>query len=174
VRTIGVVLAAPALDVKLRVAEREKPVLIETFVPQFAVETLDEGILDRLARLDEAELDAPVGGPRVEGAAPKLAPVVQREPHRLAARGDDGVEGRDDRHTRQRVRDGNRGRFMPRVIHDREAAEAASGGELITDEVDAPGVVRAAGRGTRGTATRFRWRRRTASPSSRYSRSTRL
>ena len=66
-----------------------------------------------------------------------------------AARGDDGVEGRDDRHTRQRVRDGNRGRFMPRVIHDREAAEAASGGELITDEVDAPGVVRARGDGPR-------------------------
>jgi len=45
VRSIGVVLPAPALDVKLGVAEGEKHVRIEAFVPQFAVDALDESVL---------------------------------------------------------------------------------------------------------------------------------
>lgn len=86
------------------------------------------------------------------------------------------AQGSDDRRGRERMRDRNPERFMHAVIHHRETAKAPTVRELVADEIDAPDGIRPRGDGsrTRGTARRFRWRRRTAKPSSRYNRSTRL
>ena len=141
-RPVGVVGPTPALDVKLGVGQGEKPILVEAFVAQLPVDACDVGVLHGLARLDEAELNPAIRGPRVERPTTKLTPVVQREPRRLAAHD-------DRRHARDGMRDPNGRRFVPGMIHDGEAAEAAAPGELIAHEVDAPRIVGAARHGTR-------------------------
>lgn len=50
--------------------------LVQAFIPEAAVEALDERVLDRLARLDEGERDAMLIGPLIHGFAAKLRPVV--------------------------------------------------------------------------------------------------
>lgn len=55
---VGVVAPAPALDEELRVAEREKPMLIQALVPQPAVEAFDVTVLNRFSRLNEEQFDA--------------------------------------------------------------------------------------------------------------------
>ena len=59
--------------------------LIEALVSVLAVEAFDERVLNRLSRLDEAELDAAIGRPCVSGTASKFTAVVQRQTHGLAA-----------------------------------------------------------------------------------------
>lgn len=88
----GVVFPPPAFDVELGVGEGDKPVGIEALVAHAAVEALDEAVLYRLAGLDEAEVDAAVSGPRIEGATAEFTPVVQRLDCRLAALRDHRVE----------------------------------------------------------------------------------
>ena len=95
-RAVGVVAPAPALDVELRIAEREKPVLIQALVAQPTVEAFDVTVLNRFAGLNEQQLDAVIRRPRIERATPKLAAIVEREAHRLAARRDHGVQRGDD------------------------------------------------------------------------------
>ena len=65
--TIRVVRAPPPLVVKLRVAKREEPVLVQAFVPEATVETLDVRVLHGFAGLDEVEFDAPIRRPRIKG-----------------------------------------------------------------------------------------------------------
>lgn len=75
-RQLGGVVAPPsplpASDSALRVGDTQKPVLIEPFVAQPAVEALDQGILNRVARPDELQVDAARAGPGTQGAALKL------------------------------------------------------------------------------------------------------
>ena len=52
---IGVVAASPPLDVKLRVPQREKPMLIQALVAEPAVEAFDVGVLDRFLAACPAE-----------------------------------------------------------------------------------------------------------------------
>lgn len=47
----GIVVAAPSFDLLAGVTQRAEPVQIEALVAQLAVQALDEGVLDRLARL---------------------------------------------------------------------------------------------------------------------------
>lgn len=52
-----VVLPAPLLDDLTRVLDTEKLVLVEALVEKLAVEALDEGIVFRLARAIEVQLE---------------------------------------------------------------------------------------------------------------------
>jgi len=45
-------MAPPRGDVVAGVAERPEPVQVQALVTELPVEALDEGVLDRLARLD--------------------------------------------------------------------------------------------------------------------------
>ncbi len=53
-----------------------KPVFVQALIPKLPIEALDVRVLDRLARADEAQLDAVRVRPRVERAPDKLRPVV--------------------------------------------------------------------------------------------------
>ncbi len=59
-RAFGVVVVAPSAYFLAGVAQRAEPVQVQAFVPELAVEALDEGVLNGLARFDEAR--APGGG----------------------------------------------------------------------------------------------------------------
>jgi hypothetical protein len=50
----GIVVHAPGLDDLARVSQAEEPVLVQALVAEQAIETLDVGILIRLARMPRA------------------------------------------------------------------------------------------------------------------------
>jgi len=65
---------------------------VQTLVARAAVEALDVGVLVRLARFDEMQVD-PVGvGPRVERPADELRTVVGDQHRRLSARVDQALQ----------------------------------------------------------------------------------
>src|SRR5208283_4661389 len=64
-----IVVVTPCLDGFARLGEREEDVLVEAFVAQAAIEALDEGVLQRLARLDVVPVEPP-GGPAQDYPAP--------------------------------------------------------------------------------------------------------
>src|SRR5438445_7344092 len=72
-RAVGpapIVIHPPVLDEPPSVSEGEKPMLVQALVSEPAVEALDEGVLNGLARLDEVQPHAPLIGPLVQ--APEL------------------------------------------------------------------------------------------------------
>ena len=65
----GIVVHAPGLDDLARVSQAEEPVLVQALVAEPAIETLDVGILIRLARVDEVQPNAAGVDPRIERPA---------------------------------------------------------------------------------------------------------
>src|SRR5512137_2990385 len=76
VRPFPIVFDSPPFDFASRVVKRDEDMLVQALLAQPAVEALDEGVLDRLARLDELQLNAALVGPLIEYAAGKFRPVV--------------------------------------------------------------------------------------------------
>src|ERR1051326_4770732 len=85
VRPFPVVFDSPSLDLAACVVERDEYVLVETLLPQPAIEALDEGVLDRFARLDELQLHSALVNPLIEHAAGKFRTVVGLYHSRQAA-----------------------------------------------------------------------------------------
>ena len=131
-RAIGVVALPPARDVKLGVTQREELVLIQTFVAQPTIETLDVTILRRLARLDEQQGDATIGRPRIERTTPEFAAIVEGQTHLLPAHGNRRFQRRNHGGARSTVRDIDRDELAGAAIHHGEAPKAQAVGELIT------------------------------------------
>lgn len=75
-RTALVVVPPPRLDLVPRVGQRQEPVRVQALVAQAAVERLDQGIVDRLARSGEVDLDPIQVGPLIKHATGKLRSVV--------------------------------------------------------------------------------------------------
>jgi hypothetical protein len=51
-----IVFLSPRLDDRLGFLQRQKPMLVQTFIAEFSVEAFAECILDRLARINEMQL----------------------------------------------------------------------------------------------------------------------
>ena len=68
-RPYPVVVLTPDLDFSPSVSQIGKPVGIQAFVAELAIEAFDEAVLDRLARADEVELDAAPVGPGIQRSA---------------------------------------------------------------------------------------------------------
>jgi hypothetical protein len=77
VRPLFIVLSSPGFNHELRFLQRQKPVLVETFIPKLAVEALDKRILHRLPRLNEVQVHPMLGGPGIQGRPGEFRPVVQ-------------------------------------------------------------------------------------------------
>ena len=71
-----VVVDPPLLDDPARIVERFEPVDVEAFVAELPVEALDVGVLVRLSRVDESQVDASLLGPPQEGPAGELRALV--------------------------------------------------------------------------------------------------
>ena len=101
-RARGVVVDAPSLDDAARLREPGEHMLVQTLVPQLAVEALHEAVLLRFAGRDVVPLDAVVLGPLEHGIAGELSAVVGDDHLRLATLGHDPIEHTGDPWTRQR------------------------------------------------------------------------
>ena len=97
--------------------------LVEAFIAQLAVERFDEGILDRLAGCDEAQLHATLVRPAQHRLAGQLRAVVGRDPSRVGTGfGSGHVEGARDADRRQRRVGFDRRRTFGELVDDREDA----------------------------------------------------
>src|SRR5262245_28597330 len=72
----AVVVGDPCRNLGLGVFEIEEQRLVQELVAHAAVEALDEGVLDRLARRNEVPVDAGVLAPGQHGVASELGAVV--------------------------------------------------------------------------------------------------
>lgn len=71
-----VVVGPPLVDFMSSIGQAQKPVLIEAAIAELAVEALDEGILCRLARLDEGQRDLPLTRPEEHRLAGQFGAVI--------------------------------------------------------------------------------------------------
>ena len=62
-RALGVVMVAPSADLFAGMTQGFEPVQVQAFVPELAVEALNEGVLDWLSGLDEPQPHAGPFGP---------------------------------------------------------------------------------------------------------------
>jgi hypothetical protein len=75
----------PGFDLSASVIATGVPVLVQAFVPEVAVETLDVGVLDRLAGPDEVQRDAALVGPDVGRLSVNSGPLSMTPNVRFAA-----------------------------------------------------------------------------------------
>ena len=75
-RPDGVVVVAPEGQLAAGIDQAVEELLVQAFVAQAAVETLDESVLLRLARIDVVPFDAVRVGPFQDGLAGELGSVV--------------------------------------------------------------------------------------------------
>jgi hypothetical protein len=85
VRPSDIVIQAPRLNRLLRIRQAHEPALVETLVAEPAIEALGEGVLNRLARLNEPERAAARVRPLIERFAGELRSVVANDRLRVAA-----------------------------------------------------------------------------------------
>src|SRR3954454_9299455 len=72
VRSIFVVVAPPVLDALTGISQRQEPRSVQALRSKTAVERLDIGVVGRLARSGEVDLDPVQVGPLVEHAPGEL------------------------------------------------------------------------------------------------------
>ncbi len=77
VRPLFIVLSSPGLNHKLRFLQRQKPVLVQTFIPKLAVEALNKRVLHRLPWLNEVQMHAVLHRPGIQGRPGEFRAVVQ-------------------------------------------------------------------------------------------------
>src|ERR1700677_5272273 len=69
----------PLRELGLRLFQRREPLDVEAFVAESAVEALDEPVLHRPSRTDEAELYTGLDGPGFHRAAGELTAIIQSD-----------------------------------------------------------------------------------------------
>lgn len=75
-RPFRIVFLPPGRNDFTSMPHRNKPMFIQAFIPKLAVETLDVGILLRLTRFNEVQLQSVCIGPGIEHLAGELGAVV--------------------------------------------------------------------------------------------------
>src|SRR5713101_8004653 len=111
---------------------------VEALEPELPVEALDEGVLIRLSRLNEPQLDAAPLGPGQKCSARELGAVVRDDGFRKRLSLGELFERPHDSRPADRRVDYRRRPLPCVVVHDREDAEAATRAELVGDEIDRP------------------------------------
>src|SRR5215212_4145826 len=111
---------------------------VETFVAQPSMKALDKGVLHRLAGFNEAQLDAPLVGPLIDGLASQLRSVIQDD--LIWGTALDGQPLQDPYHPSswQRGIDLDRQHLPGKDIHDREEPDPPTPGQGIAHEIDTP------------------------------------
>ena len=83
-RSVLVVIPSPGRNADSGFGQRTEPVLVEAFIPELAVDRLDEGILRGLARLNQLQFDVALIGPLIERLAGELGTLVGADRLRVA------------------------------------------------------------------------------------------
>jgi hypothetical protein len=79
VRALCVVIDPPVFDDLARLTDAGEPVLVEALLPKATVRAFDVRVLDRLARVDEIELDTVVIGPGIKRTTSQFWAVTPSE-----------------------------------------------------------------------------------------------
>ena len=158
-RAEGVVFVFPVVDEEACFCDGMEPVLVEAIVAEGAVEAFDEGVLHGFAGLDVVEVDVIALSPEMQRFAGELGAVVGSDGVGKAV----GLGERIEHGSHRRTADGGihvQGQALTgEVVHERQAAKAASAGKLVVNEIHAPALVGHGGlwqEGTRAIAGSFR------------------
>lgn len=76
VRPLLIVLSSPGFNHELRFLHRQKPVLVQAFIPKLTVEALNKRVLHRFPRLNEVQMHAVLHRPGIQGRPGEFRPVV--------------------------------------------------------------------------------------------------
>jgi hypothetical protein len=117
-------------------------VFVQALISQPAVEALDIGVLIRLARFYQPQLDPLPMRPHHHRLPRELRAVVRADHLRLAPQRTDRIEHARQVLTAHRVLHGHRDHLVRRVIDHRQALERTSGSDAIEHEVHRPHLVR--------------------------------
>jgi len=136
-----VVLLLPELYFYPSFVKCPEPVSVQALVAEFAIQTLDKGILRRFSGLDEAKLNTPLLAPEEERFAGKLSAVVTNDfPGMTALFAELGQEARH-----LLSADGHRDQLphhFPRIIIDNiQHPKASAIGQLVGDEIHRPTLI---------------------------------
>ena len=77
-----VVISSPELYCLLRVAQITEPLSAQAFLAELAVETLDEGVLNRLPRPNELKRYPVNMGPKIESSSREFRSVITDDTQR--------------------------------------------------------------------------------------------
>lgn len=175
-----VVIPSPSLDGDSGIRQAREPALVQAFVPEPPVEAFRVRVLHRLARLDEVQRYAALVRPLIQHPPSELGAIVADDALWQPSGECEMVQYPRDALARKRCI--NLGinldhwALASEVVDQSERSEHTTIGQRIAHEVHAPSMLQRSLRPlimgfiTRAAATRFRFLRRTASPSSRYSR----
>ena len=94
--TALVIILPPVINRFHGVNNIAEPVLIQAFIANASVKTINKSVLGRLARLDKPQLHAMFKGPLIKCAAGKLRPLVSSYRRRIAAKQRDAVRNTRD------------------------------------------------------------------------------
>ena len=121
--------------------------LVEAVIAEGAIEALDEGVLHRFARLHMMESNAGALSPEVEGFAGELRAIVHGDGLGKTTRESQALENGNDRGPADGGVDMDGQALAREVIDERQAAEAATGGQLVVDKVHRPAFIGSSGHG---------------------------
>ena len=114
---------------------------VETLVSEATVEALAEDILDRLARIDELQLDVVLVGPLIENLARQFWSVIEHDGLGGGAVVDELVEHLNHPSAGKRRVDLDRQGFTGAGVQHGERTDRSSRGYGITDEVETPALI---------------------------------
>jgi Transposase IS116/IS110/IS902 family len=109
------------------------------------LETFDEGVLNRLSRIDVMPIDLGLFRPEKDGVACELGAIVADNCLGPATPPDQNIEFAGDPEARKRDVGDDRQAFPDAVIEDGEDPEAPPADELVGNEIQRPPVVRSQG-----------------------------
>ena len=88
VRPLFIVLSSPGFNHELRFLQRQKPVLVQTFIPKLAVEALDKRVPHRFSRLNKVQMHPLLRGLGIQGRPSEFGAVIQNHGVRHRTRGE--------------------------------------------------------------------------------------
>lgn len=136
-----IIVSTPRLAFSPRSAEAQKPVCVQTFSPELAVQGFNEGIVCRLSWSREVESDASHVGPQIKFPADELRAIVNADGFwRSKVRGR-LFESFDDIATAIGSPNVDGWRMPGKRIHDRQDPQFATVEKLIVHKVHRPEFV---------------------------------
>ena len=91
-RPLLVVINAPSFTDIARFSQAGEPMPIQTLITELPIEALNESVLHRLARINEAQRNATHGRPLIQRLARELWPVVHDDVQRLPPSGSEPLQ----------------------------------------------------------------------------------
>ena len=136
-----VVVASPALDDDLGLAQSVEDLAIEQFIAKAGVEALDVAVLPRAARLDVGGLGADSGDPFLHGLGDELRSVVGPDVPGNAAQDEQVGQNVDHIDGFELAGDTDRQAFVGELVDDVEHPIPASIVGAVLDEVVGPDMI---------------------------------